>query len=143
MTQPLSEPPFRLAAHESITEDQINDLVDHFYDAIRRDERLGPLFNNRLAGRWDEHLAKMKDFWSSILLRTGRYKGKPVPAHTQIVETMPDDFSHWLAIFRPVANRIFHPEAAPIVIMTAERIAQNLWLAMFADIDNLTPPTWR
>lgn len=121
----------RQPVHDTITEEQINQLVDVFYQRVRGDERLGPLFDTRLAGKWPEHLGKMKDFWSSVLLRTGRFKGRPMPAHMAITEAMSEDFKLWLAIFRPTAREIFTPEAAELVIEAAERIAQSLWLGMF------------
>lgn len=133
--------PARIPAHPSITREQIARLVDTFYDRIRNHPRLGPLFENRIAGDWDPHLDKMKLFWASVLLRTGDYKGKPVPTHMQLSDVQPDDFRDWLETFRPVAEAIFEPDAAKIVIAAANRIAQSLWLAMFGTAGSM-PPQW-
>lgn len=121
----------RTPVHPSITEQQISDMVELFYLRVQKDQRLGPVFKGRLDGRWPEHLTKMKDFWSSVLLRTGRFKGKPMPAHMQLTESQSEDFRIWLSIFRPTAQEIFEPEAVPFVVEAAERIAQSLWMAMF------------
>lgn len=131
----------RHPVHASITKEQISDLVDDFYEIIRADARLGPIFNERLQGRWPEHLDKMKLFWASILLRTGEYKGKPVPAHVKLKEVESEDFKIWLSLFRQTANDTFETEAAALVIEAAERIAQSLWLAMFATPTD-APPAW-
>ncbi|MEI2386393.1 group III truncated hemoglobin [Breoghania sp. JC706] len=121
----------RTPAHPSITRAQISALVDTFYGRIQADERLGPVFAGRIAD-WGPHLAKMKHFWASVLLKTGEYKGKPVPTHFVMKEVEAEDFGIWLTHFRAVAREIFEPEAAPIVINHAERIATSLWMAMFA-----------
>ncbi len=131
----------RHPVHRLIREDDIGRLVETFYGRVRADDRLGPVFENRLKGRWDEHLSKMKLFWSSVLLKTGCCKGKPVPAHTRLSNVHSDDFQIWLKLFRRTAEEIFEPDAAGLIIKTAERIAQSLWLAMFASPFD-APPQW-
>lgn len=137
----VSAPFGRHAVHDAITEDDIGRLVEAFYSRVRADDRLGPIFESRLEDRWDEHLSKMKLFWSSVLLKTGRYKGKPVPAHTRLSDVHSEDFRIWLRLFRRTADEIFAPEAAELIIGAAERIAQSLWLAMFASPFD-APPRW-
>ena len=41
---------------------------------------IGPVFNDAIAD-WPEHLEKLQAFWSSVMLTSGRYKGRPLPAH--------------------------------------------------------------
>ncbi|KUO56194.1 MAG: hypothetical protein APF80_00025 [Alphaproteobacteria bacterium BRH_c36] len=135
-------PAGREPVHPSITEDQISDLVDRFYDRVWADPRLGPIFSSRLENTREAHLVKMKTFWSSVLLRTGSYKGKPVPAHVRLREVASADFEIWLGHFRPVANEVFTAAAAPLVIEAAERIASSLWLAMFGT-PFLNSPDWQ
>ena len=55
-------------------------LLDRFYARVRADAELGPVFNDAV-GDWDHHMATLADFWSSVMLTSGRYKGQPVPAH--------------------------------------------------------------
>ena len=123
----------RKPAHPTITAEQISDLVDQFYTDIRANDQLGPIFARHLDGKWDQHLAKMKAFWRSVLLKTGEYKGKPVPAHVKLKEVKTDDFFLWLKMFDATVSEVFHPDARPIVIEAAERIASSLWLAMNKD----------
>ena len=131
----------REPVHESITPAQIFDLVERFYARVRGDTRLGPIFEARMNGHWADHLDRMKAFWSSVLLRSGAYKGQPVPAHLRLKEVLSDDFQHWLLLFRRTARECFEAEAAGLVIAAAERIARSLWLAMFGTVDN-RPPDW-
>jgi hemoglobin len=78
-----------------VTEDMIRRLVETFYDRVLQDDELGPIFRRALSHRWDEHLAIMVDFWSSIALRTGRYEGKPQQAHRGMA-LVEGHFERWL-----------------------------------------------
>jgi len=128
----------RNPVHASITSSQISTLVETFYDEIRLDARLGPIFETHVSD-WEAHLKRMKGFWRSVLLHTGEYKGKPVPTHVAILEIESEDFHVWLKIFRAITRRCFNPEAVPLVIEKAERIAKSLWLAKFATPFTNTP----
>lgn len=110
----------------------IDRLVDRFYGRIRAHERLGPVFEGRLAGRWDDHLGKMKRFWSAIAFKSGAYGGKPVQAHTGIEGMQQDLFQDWLALFRQTLDDTVPEEAArQWFLATAERIAKSLILSLF------------
>ena len=58
----------------------IGGLVRDFYGRVRKNQRLGPIFAREITGDWDPHLEKMTDFWCSVILKTGAYQGRPVPA---------------------------------------------------------------
>lgn len=103
-------------------------LVHGFYDKVRRDPLLGPVFAARIAD-WGPHLEKMVSFWHSVALMTGTYKGAPMPAHV----TLPVGWGHferWLELFRETAHEICPPEGAAHVIDRAERIARSLFMAI-------------
>ena len=120
----------REPAHPSIDQDQISAPVDRFYDRVWADPVLGPIFKYHIGEDRNAHLEKMKTFWSSVLLKTGAYKGRPVPAHKKLTEVKTEDFVDWLGHFRTVAREVLSAEAAPIVIDKAERIASSLGRAM-------------
>jgi hemoglobin len=117
--------------HPAITQDQISRLVDEFYDRVFADARLGPIFLKHIGEDRSAHMLTMKQFWSSVLLKTRTYSGQPVPVHLKLSEVQRDDFAIWLGYFRETATEIFEPETAAIVIVSAERIAESLKLAMF------------
>jgi hemoglobin len=56
-----------------IDEAMIHRLVHAFYAKVRLDPALGPIFNREIGDGWDHHLAKLCDFWSSVMLMTGRF----------------------------------------------------------------------
>lgn len=92
--------------HPRITEEQIHSLVHGFYGRIREDSELGPIFERRFAGRWEPHLDRMCDFWSTVMLATGRYRGNPVANHQRIPELRSEHFDRWLALFGEVAREL-------------------------------------
>ena len=89
----------------TINEDNIRRLVHGFYEAVREDSLLEPVFGREIVpGDWPAHLDKMCDFWSSVMNTTGRYKGRPIPAHVKLSGVEPRHFSRWLALFRATAS---------------------------------------
>ena len=117
--------------HAAITQENISRLVDEFYDRVFADARIGPIFLKHIGEDRSAHMLTMKQFWSSVLLKTRSYAGQPVPVHLKLTEVRREDFAIWLGHFRETAREIFEPEAAAIVIASAERIAESLKLAMF------------
>lgn len=113
-----------------VTEPMIHDLVHAFYGKIRTDPALGPIFNRVLADRWDPHLAKMCDFWSSVLLMSGRFKGTPMAAHAAIPELRPTHFARWLHLFSQTADELCPPAAAALFREKSEMIARSLQLGI-------------
>lgn len=112
-----------------IDEQLIGQLVDRFYAAVRNDDILGPVFTARIQD-WDEHLEKLRGFWSSVVLMTGRYKGQPMPAHAAIAEISDIHFMRWLELFAETATRVCPPDAAALFIDRSRRIAQSLKLGI-------------
>ena len=124
-----------------VSEASIETLVHTFCAKVREDALLRPIFNGAIDD-WDAHLAKLCDFWSSVTLMSGRYKGKPVPAHLKFPEIGPAHFNRWLELFRETAHDVCAPEAADLFISRAERIAQSLQLAISINKGEMTvkPP---
>lgn len=118
-----------MAPYDTITEPAITTLVDRFYGKARLDPVIGPVFNNAVAD-WDEHLDKLHDFWSSVMLTTGCYKGNPMAAHfKQPIE--PGFFDRWQELWRETAGELFAAPIAAQFIAKAERIGESLKLGLF------------
>lgn len=114
-----------------LDEAMIHGVVHGFYDEIRRDDLLGPIFLGRIKPEdWPHHLAKMCDFWSATLLRTSRYHGRPLPPHLAIPELGAAHFRRWLSLFRATVRRICPPEIAALFMDRALRIAHSFRLAV-------------
>ena len=52
-------------------------LVERFYEKVRLDLALGPVFNAAVHD-WDEHKRLLTSFWPSMALRAGNYRGNPM-----------------------------------------------------------------
>lgn len=110
------------------SDDQIEDLVATFYARIRKDAELGPIFERVIGADWGPHLKTMCDFWSSVMNTTGRYKGKPIPAHVKLTGIEPRHFERWLALFADTTRELFEPALAQLFLLRAQRIGESLKL---------------
>lgn len=116
---------------DQVTEAGIVSLVDRFYGKVRGDALIGPVFERAIRDQWPVHLAKMYDFWSSVMLTTGRYKGNPLAVHLALPPLSPAMFERWLALFDETASALFAPHIAAVFHLKAERIAASLQLGLF------------
>jgi hemoglobin len=134
-----TENPRRLPVHPGISEDLIHTLVHAFYAKVRQDPALGPIFARVIGEDWDPHLAKMCDFWSSVMLISGRYHGNPMIAHMRQKAIRPEHFERWLALFGETAREVAPPEIAALFEGRAGNIARSLQLGMFFKPETARP----
>ena len=114
-----------------LDEDLIRAVVYRFYDYIRADPLLAQVFNQRIsAAEWPVHLEKMCDFWSSSLLRTDRYNGRPLPPHLNIPELDDAHFERWLSLFHQTVDELCEGETRTIFFDLARRIARSFRMAV-------------
>lgn len=114
------------------TDEEIDLLVETFYARIRQHHRLGPIFETAIGeDGWPKHLATLKDFWSSVLNTTGRYKGQPMVVHQHVEGLTEGLFTPWLGLFHQTCADLFDAPRAAIVGQKAERIARSLKLGLF------------
>ena len=128
------------ATMSEVSEDAIRRLVDEFYAKVRVDPELGPIFMRAIPGDWGPHLATMRNFWSSVMLTSGRYKGNPVAVHRGVDGIKFELFERWLALFSETCRELFDEELAQAFCGKAERIAESLKLAVFYRPDRPWPP---
>ena len=111
--------------------DDIVRLVDAFYEKVRRDGVLGPVFNP-LVHDWDEHKALLVRFWSSVVLGTREYRGNPMAVH----RPLPIDdghFGRWLGLWRATTQEVLDPAHAELMYGHALRIGASLRYGMGLD----------
>ena len=128
----------RLMDETGLDDDILRRLVHRFYDRVRVDLVLGPIFDTRITD-WEPHLERMVAFWSSVALMSGRYHGAPVTAHANL----PLEWSHferWLDLFRQTAVEVCPPRGATHVIDRAESISKSLHMAVQDTQRHRCPP---
>ena len=116
--------------HETIDEPALKRLVETFYERVRADALIGPVFDDAI-GDWPEHLDKLQAFWSSVMLTSGRYKGQPLPAHVRHGARIDGAaFERWLALWKVTTEELFDAPIAARFQEKAGRIAESLQLGI-------------
>jgi len=108
----------------NIDEALIEKVVRAFYAQIQKDALLGPIFAERIQD-WEPHLQQMCAFWSSVMLKTRRYDGRPMPKHI----ALPIDahhFDRWLELFGQIVDHLCDEEVAATFRTKAATIAKSL-----------------
>jgi len=101
------------------TRGDIKTLVDRFYEKVKSDTLLGPIFSHV---DWPYHLPIMYNFWSSMLLGDQTYQGNPLQKHLPLAIDR-SHFDQWLILFRQTVDENFEGEKAEEVKMRAQSIA--------------------
>ena len=114
---------------EGVDEALIREVTAEFYRRARRDEILGPVFG-RYVDDWDVHLARMNDFWSAALLRTGRYSGSPIERHRAVEGLADAHFGRWVELFEATVRDLCGPAEAEAFLVRARRMREAMSRAL-------------
>lgn len=114
--------------NEVLDEFSIASLINRFYEKVRLDPLLGPVFNAAV-NDWEEHKVLLTKFWASVALRAGSYRGNPMAAHRPH-PIRAEHFSHWLALWRETTHDMLDKESAGRLCDYAERIGRGLRLGL-------------
>jgi len=106
-----------------ITLEDIKLLVNTFYEKVRKDELLAPIFNERIQDRWPQHLEKMYAFWQTVLLNEKTYYGSPFPPHVQLPVNH-SQFQRWMELFIATTDTLFEGEKANEAKWRAGKMAE-------------------
>lgn len=104
-------------------------LVAVFYDKVKADETLGPVFTEVARINWEKHLPLMCDFWENAILFTGTYQGNPMDLHTHLHKAMPllqVHFQKWNQLFINTVDDLFKGEKALLAKQRALKISEVL-----------------
>jgi hemoglobin len=108
-------------------------LVNTFYDKVRKNEHLGPIFND-VVKDWDVHLNHLTDFWEMVLLQTGPGAGKfnPVKVHKEVDNATDQKirqahFGNWLELWFSTLRDHFEGVNAEYAKEHARRMAHILF----------------
>ena len=99
-------------------------LVDHFYEKVRRDPDIGPIFNAAVED-WDEHKRLLTSFWASVALRAGSYRGNPMAAHRPH-PIQARHFDRWLELWQETCGEELDEANAAQMLDYAQRIGRSL-----------------
>jgi len=117
---------------QALTEEHIAAVVEAFYAKVRVDPGLGPVFARAIADEaWPEHLSIIRDFWSTVMLKAGRYQRNPFSAHQRVEGISPELFDRWLALWSATCSELLPDEAAGAMTAKAVTIADSLKAGLF------------
>ena len=111
-------------------------LVNTFYDGIKVHNLLSPIFNVSANVNWETHLPKMYSFWSSLLLGEHSFTGNPMATHIALSKNIPLtslEFSEWIQLFNATVDDLFEGEKANEAKIRAANIARLMLFKIEAD----------
>jgi len=104
-------------------------LVDRFYEKVRADDMLGPIFTDIAKVDWDTHLPKLYAFWQTVLFGDGGFRGNPMGAHFKLAMQTSMDwsrFERWLKLFHETVDELFLGENATHIKRVADDMAKTI-----------------
>lgn len=116
--------------------EDVRDLVYTFYGKIQKDAMLGPIFNERLDGRWDPHLEKMTDFWETNLFGVAKFRGNPALMHGEVDRDIEygvtqEHFAQWIYLWFETINEKFEGKLAERAKNGARKMSTALFMAIW------------
>jgi hemoglobin len=109
--------------------DDIKAIIDAFYELVKVDALLGPIFNKVAGVNWEHHLPIMYDFWDFTILNNGSYARNVMTPHYILHEKIkltPLHFERWLHIFYQTIDASYAGENAQAMKQRAHVIAETL-----------------
>ena len=104
----------------------IERLVNSFYERVRGDDLLGPIFDEAAHTDWVRHLPKMYDFWEGVLFGVAGFRGNPLAVHRELASRVAlgdREFGRWLDLFHTSVDTLFSGPCAEDAKARAWRIA--------------------
>lgn len=96
--------------HDITTRQDIELLVNTFYDKVKKDDTIGFIFNQVIGEDWSHHLPIMYSFWETVLLQKAGYTGNPVKKHIDIDRQIPLQDAHyqrWVSLWNETVDSLF------------------------------------
>lgn len=115
-----------------LSKNDIFQLVLAFYQEVKADQMLGPVFNT-IVEDWDEHHDLITNFWAKNLFGEAGYQGNPLTAHQQVDRKMAFQmstahFGQWLLLWFQTIDRLFAGKNAETLKRRARKMSTFLFL---------------
>jgi hemoglobin len=119
------------AAEARLDPELVRRVVDKFYEKLRKDPALGPVFEGAVGNDWDAHMDRIHSFWLTATRIGGRYEGRNfMPAHLKQDSITATLLPRWLLVFAETASEICPPEGAVVLVDIAERMADSIRVSL-------------
>ena len=106
-----------MALQNTITLENIETLVQKFYEKAMLDNDIGHFFTLELGDEltnedWIDHISRLVDFWGTVFLEERLYKSDPYGPHFTIIGLEKENFTRWMHLFNETADEIYIPVIA-------------------------------
>lgn len=112
----------------------IEALVHAFYAKVRKDELLGPFFNNTIKteSEWEKHLQLLVSFWELNLLEVPGFDGNPANAHQGVDKTFKHSittshFDRWVELWKETIDESYTGPMADKAKTRASNMAKGMY----------------
>jgi hemoglobin len=115
-------------------------LVNTFYDKVTADPLIGFIFNDIVKVNWERHLPVMYDFWENTLFYTGGYTGNPMEIHRRLNQLIPlrsEHFQQWTYLFTLTTDELFSGDKAMLAKQRAVSIATIMQIKILQQPDSI------
>lgn len=116
------------------TREDLSLLVEQFYEKVRKDEELGPVFNTIITN-WPAHLIKITDFWEQHIFGTSLYKGNPIEVHNRVDAhwnhaITAHNFGTWLFYWIQTLDELFEGKNVELLKFKARKMQTVFFVSM-------------
>ncbi len=98
-------------------------LINSFYDIVKKDATIGYIFNDIIGDDWSHHMPVMYRFWESVLFSKPGYEGNPIKKHIDLDKRIPlnkEHFTRWLELWEATTDSLYE---GPIADLAKNRAA--------------------
>ena len=119
------------AAGLGLTEPLLRRVILSFYEKVRRDAVLGPVFAEAIGDDWDPHIERIMLFWLTATRLSRGYDGRNfMPVHLRNRAIRAKQLPRWLELFRETTAEHCSPQVAAVLVDIAERMAETLEISL-------------
>lgn len=111
-------------------------LIDSFYEKIKADDIIGPIFSDQTKINWNKQLPVMYQFWENTLFFTGTYQGNPMKFLIHVNQLVPLSalhFSQWINLFSSTVDELFVGKIASLAKQRAASMATFMQSKIIAE----------
>ena len=124
-----------MKTREISNRNDVQELVETFYNKVRADTTLGPIFST-IVTDWKGHVNLLTDFWDTQLFLKRKYHGNPVAAHQKVDDKTgnsitSEHFGLWLNLWFATIDELFEGETAWIAKNRAQKMSTTLFMHIF------------
>jgi hemoglobin len=108
------------------TRNDIELLMKTFYDKVKKDDTIGPIFNDIAKVNWEHHIPIICDFWETLLLDAASYRKNVMEVHfilNRKIRLEEKHFRVWLQLFSATVDENFSGKKAEMAKTKAKSIA--------------------